>query len=101
MDILTKVELEGLMRKEQQWCVSIYLPTHRTGTETQQDPIRLKNLLREAEKHLSAQGVAHAMCKICSSRQASSCRTLISGSIRVMVWRFFSLLTEYAAIVSR
>jgi len=45
------------MRKEQQWCVSIYMPTHRTGTEAQQDPIRLKNLLSEAEKHLSAQGV--------------------------------------------
>jgi hypothetical protein len=46
------------MRKEQQWCVSIYMPTHRTGAETQQDPIRLKNLLREAEKHLFAKGVS-------------------------------------------
>ena len=57
MDILTRAELEELMRKEQQWCVSIYMPTHRTGTDAQQDPIRLKNLLREAEKHLSARGV--------------------------------------------
>ena len=57
MDILTRAELEQLMRKEQQWCVSIYMPTHRTGPEIQQDPIRLKNLLREAEEHLSAQGV--------------------------------------------
>jgi hypothetical protein len=57
MDILNRAELEQLMRKEQQWCVSIYMPTHRTGTEAQQDPIRLKNLLREAEKHLSEQGV--------------------------------------------
>ena len=57
MDILTRVELEQLMRKEQQGCVSIYMPTHRTGTDAQQDPIRLKNLLREAEKQLSAQGI--------------------------------------------
>jgi hypothetical protein len=57
MDILTRAELEQLMRKEQQWCVSIYMPTHRTGTDAQQDPIRLKNLLREAEKQLSAQGI--------------------------------------------
>ncbi|OGO63501.1 MAG: hypothetical protein A2030_10705 [Chloroflexi bacterium RBG_19FT_COMBO_50_10] len=57
MDILTRAELEQLMRKEQQWCVSIYLPTHRTGREAQQDPIRLKNLLGEAEKRLSDQGV--------------------------------------------
>ena len=57
MDVLTRAELEQLMRKEQQWCVSIYMPTHRTGTEAQQDPLRLKNLLGEAEKHLSARGV--------------------------------------------
>ncbi|HRA67030.1 MAG TPA: hypothetical protein PL187_13470, partial [Caldilinea sp.] len=58
MDILTRAELEQLMRKEQQWCVSIYMPAHRSGPETQQDPIRLKNLLGEAEKHLSARGVS-------------------------------------------
>jgi hypothetical protein len=58
MDILTRAELEQLMRKDQQWCVSIYMPTHRTGTDAQQDPIRLKNLLREAEEHLSARGVS-------------------------------------------
>jgi hypothetical protein len=57
MDILTRAELEQLMTKEQQGCVSIYMPTHRTGREVQQDPIRLKNLLGEAEKRLSDQGV--------------------------------------------
>jgi hypothetical protein len=57
MDILTRAEVEQLMREEQQWCVSIYMPTHRTGPETQQDPIRLKNLLGEAERLLSARGV--------------------------------------------
>jgi hypothetical protein len=65
MDILTRAELEQLMLKEQPLCVSIYLPTHRTGIETQQDPIRLKNLLREAEQLLSAQGVGtHAVQKM-------------------------------------
>jgi hypothetical protein len=57
MDILTRAELEQLMRKEQQWCVSIYMPTHRTGVDAQQDPIRLKNLLGEAEKDLSGRGM--------------------------------------------
>jgi hypothetical protein len=56
MDILTRTELDQLMRKEQQVCVSIYLPTHRTGTEAQGDPLRLRNLLREAQKRLSDQG---------------------------------------------
>jgi hypothetical protein len=57
MDIMTRAELEQLMHREQQWCVSIYMPTHRTGAETQQDPLRLRNLLGEAEKHLSDKGV--------------------------------------------
>ena len=57
MDILTRAELEQLMSKEQQVCVSIYLPTHRTGTDAQQDPIRLKNLLGKAEKDLSDRGM--------------------------------------------
>ncbi len=57
MNILNRTELEQLMHKEQQWCVSIYLPTHRTGTAAQQDPIRLKNLIAEAEKHLITRGV--------------------------------------------
>jgi hypothetical protein len=57
MDILTRTELEQLMLKDQQWCVSIYIPTHRTGTDAQQDPIRLKNLLGEAEKRLFDQGI--------------------------------------------
>jgi hypothetical protein len=58
MDVLTRTELEQLMRKDQQWCVSIYLPTHRTGTEAQQDPLRLRNQLMESEKQLSGKGVA-------------------------------------------
>jgi hypothetical protein len=58
MDILTRAELEQLMRKEQQWCVSIYMPTHRTGVETQQGTIRLKNLLGKAEKDLSDRGMS-------------------------------------------
>jgi hypothetical protein len=57
MDILTRADLEQLIRKEQEWCASIYMPTHCTGTEAQQDPIRLKNLLGETEKRLSAHGV--------------------------------------------
>jgi hypothetical protein len=58
MDLLTRTELEQLMRKDQHWCVSIYIPTHRTGTDAQQDPLRLRNQLREAEKRLSARGVS-------------------------------------------
>ncbi|GAA4467929.1 hypothetical protein GCM10023156_58470 [Novipirellula rosea] len=37
-------------------CVSILMRTHRSGRETQQGPIRLKNLLKEASEKLKAAG---------------------------------------------
>ncbi|BDA75634.1 hypothetical protein CAL7716_098000 [Calothrix sp. PCC 7716] len=38
-------------------CVSIYMPTHKMSTETLQNPIRFKNLMREAEEKLIANGL--------------------------------------------
>lgn len=38
-------------------CVSIYLPTEKMGIETQKNPIRFKNLIREAEEKLIAYGL--------------------------------------------
>jgi hypothetical protein len=57
MDMLARGELRALMRKPEGLCVSIYTPTHRAGREVQQDPIRLKNLLGEAEECLSEGGL--------------------------------------------
>lgn len=39
---------------DEAWRVSLLLPTHRAGSQTQQDAIRLKNLLREADRQLQA-----------------------------------------------
>jgi hypothetical protein len=57
MPILNREELHSLVGKQSDHCISIYLPTHRAGTETRQDPIKLKYLLREAENRLIAQGL--------------------------------------------
>jgi len=38
-------------------CLSLYMPTHRRGPETEQDPIRFKNLLAELETQLLAADV--------------------------------------------
>lgn len=38
-------------------CVSLFLPTHRTAPENEQDPIRLKNVLARAEEDLVGMGV--------------------------------------------
>jgi hypothetical protein len=57
MDFVLHDEIRQLMHTRSKLCVSLYLPTHRTGRDTLQDPIRLDNLLRAAEKELAAQGV--------------------------------------------
>ncbi|MGO9019486.1 MAG: hypothetical protein ACLQVJ_14175 [Syntrophobacteraceae bacterium] len=57
MDFVFKDEIREFMQKRDDHCVSLYLPTHRAGRETEQDPIRLDNLLRGAEKELVAGGM--------------------------------------------
>ncbi|MBW2599302.1 MAG: hypothetical protein JRC60_04275 [Deltaproteobacteria bacterium] len=52
MDILSGNELKSLMQKQLGICVSIYMPTIRKGSEVQQNQIRYKNLLRDAEDRL-------------------------------------------------
>jgi protein required for attachment to host cells len=37
--------------------ISLFIPTHRTGAELRQGPIRLKNMLREAAQALEARGM--------------------------------------------
>lgn len=38
-------------------CVSLFLPTQRAGPETRQNPLRLRNLLDDAEQALADEGV--------------------------------------------
>ncbi|MBD3221053.1 hypothetical protein GF314_07390 [bacterium] len=42
--------------------VSIYQPTHRAGRDIREDPIRLKNLLRQAEAALGEWGLGEQEC---------------------------------------
>lgn len=57
MDLLNPAALKYLIAQQGKWCVSLYMPTHRLGREQQQNPIRLKNLLAEAETKLLATGL--------------------------------------------
>jgi hypothetical protein len=57
MDILTMAELKTLSGRYPDWCVSLFMPTHRRGKETQQDPIRFRNLLDKADARLQSKGV--------------------------------------------
>jgi hypothetical protein len=61
MDIVTREDLKDLLEAREGPCVSLYQPAHRAGPDTrayaQQDLIRFKNLLRDAERRLTATGL--------------------------------------------
>lgn len=57
MKNLTLDQIKGLAQQTASPSISIFLPTHRAGRETQQDPIRFKNLLRDAEKQFLDSGI--------------------------------------------
>ena len=57
MNALSQDELKTLMGKHQGLCISIFMPTFRTGAESQQNQIRFRNLLRSAEEKLLAGGL--------------------------------------------
>jgi hypothetical protein len=57
MDILKQKDLQQLINTSGEWCVSIYLPTHKFGREQQQDPIRFKNLMTKAQEKLLDSGL--------------------------------------------
>jgi hypothetical protein len=56
MQLLQIRDLRELVEHRERPCVSIYLPTHRTGRDTLEDPIRLKNAISEARDRLDDAG---------------------------------------------
>jgi hypothetical protein len=57
-DVREPGQIKDLIDAESDPCISIYMPTHEKGTETKEDPIRFKNLLRTCERCLKEQGLA-------------------------------------------
>jgi hypothetical protein len=60
-DRITETELKQLAKARGRYCVSLLMPTHRAGRATRQDPIRLKNMIRQARDRLAAQGESEEM----------------------------------------
>jgi hypothetical protein len=52
MELLQDKDLYSLIKHKEKPCVSIYLPTHQAGSDTREDPIRLKNLLSKCKARL-------------------------------------------------
>jgi len=63
MNLLNREDLTTLMGKQDDLCLSIYLPTYRAGIEIRQGRIRLKNLIAEAEKRLINSGLRSSEAK--------------------------------------
>jgi len=57
MELLSKDELGTLLESRPGWHVSIFMPMIHRGSETQQNPIRGKTLIRQAEEQLLANGL--------------------------------------------
>jgi hypothetical protein len=49
MNLFSIDELKQLAELSQSPCVSLYMPTYQAGAEIQQNPIRFKNLIKQAE----------------------------------------------------
>jgi hypothetical protein len=57
IDTISKSQLRELLQVSSGPCISIFMPTHRRGAQTLQNPIRLKNLLRHVTQDLTATGL--------------------------------------------
>jgi hypothetical protein len=53
MRTFERKSLQSLLEQKTGPCVSIFLPTHPSGPDTEQDAIRFKNLINEANRQLS------------------------------------------------
>lgn len=55
LERINRETLNQLRARDGQICLSLYMPTHRTSPERNQDPIRYKNLLRQLREQLDEQ----------------------------------------------
>ena len=53
MESLTKELIQELLVDDKSPCISLYMPTHRSFPDNQQDPIRYQNLIKDLEASLS------------------------------------------------
>jgi len=57
MSLISREEIKELLAGSEDPSVSIYMPTRRIPSETRQDIIRLKDLIKEARRQLTAKNV--------------------------------------------
>jgi hypothetical protein len=72
-NVLTIDRVEALFEHQDGWCISIYLPTHRSGHEIRENHIRLKNLVAAAAKQLSDASVEEPPVEALLKQVSSLC----------------------------
>lgn len=70
-------------------CVSLFMPTHRGGPQVRQDPIRLKNLHRAAERALIERGHRSSDVRVWLAPTATLQEDDEFGGIKATGWRCF------------
>lgn len=107
-DILRRDDLALLMATQEGPCVSLFMPTHRKGRDTQQDPIRLGNLLKQAEEKLVANGLRSTLARDMLApahdvQRAGSFWRLQSDGLAIFAsptsFRFYRLPLSFAELV--
>ncbi len=63
MDAISTNELLNLTRHQAERCVSVYMPTHPTGADGQQDLVRWRNLLHQIANQLVEGGLPSGKAK--------------------------------------
>ncbi|WP_035807289.1 baeRF3 domain-containing protein [Lunatimonas lonarensis] len=53
METISEKFVHKLLQSDDNPCISLYMPTHRHHPNTEQDPIRFKNMIKEAETSLT------------------------------------------------
>jgi hypothetical protein len=89
MNALSKEELKTLMQKRNDWCVSMFMPTYRTGVESQQNSIRLRNMIRQAEEALTSSGMRAHEAKEFLEPAMELVSNILFWRNQSVVWLFF------------
>lgn len=63
MNLLSATELKTLIANQSRPCISMFLPTKRAGSESRENSIRLKNLIKKAEEYAVAKGIRKVEAK--------------------------------------
>ena len=82
MELLTREAFETLAKESGEYCVTLYLPGHRTGREVQQDPRRFEDMLKKAQPELEGKGMRRTEAELLRMRALTRMKVQIVHIVR-------------------